>query len=633
MKTKSYSALILFLYLPFSGFSINEWSIDRIAPQLKLNAKEVVRQKTVKYTVLDESNSIKNYKKVYTILEKNSSERTITLDYSDLKKIQNVDVKVYDKDGKLLKSYKKKDFLNIADSDYSTFFSNYRTMYLEIKELEFPMTIDLEYEMEEKFNFFYPNFYIQESFEQSIEKQTFTVAIPRSQSINYKNVNTNIQEQKYEDIKYRYFEWKTENNPALKYQPYQDINTIIPVVLISPSTFVVEGTQGSMNKWQDYSKFIFDLNKNTRSPSPEIQKLAKTIIGSTSDKREKINLIYDYVKSKMRYVNVMLGIGGFKSHDINYVNKNSFGDCKALTNFTQALLNEVGIESCWALIYRDESSKSLIPDDFVSPKFNHAILYIESEDIWLECTSKSLPLGYIGKDNMDRSSLLIKESGGKLVNTPKSQDFASGYTSLANVKIDVNVGAVVDLNIDVTGTSHDYIRYYSDNLNQSQKEKFIQNYIDANPQNFKSISLDFDTKEPKAHIATHFDIHKIGSYSGNRLFFNANIIDRISLQPKADSVTLDSFTLDYDYSDNIKIFYEIPENFKLENLPFKTEKVISDFLNYEATIEQNENQVVYKRTCTYKPGTFSKDAYQKYIRVCKEVNKLETGKIILIKKS
>ncbi len=57
------------------------------------------------------------------------------------------------------------------------------------------------------------------------------------------------------------------------------------------------------------------------------------------------------------------------------------------------------------------------------PEFqsNHVICCVplQKDTIWLECTSESLPAGYLSGFTANRWCILIDENGGKLVHTPK----------------------------------------------------------------------------------------------------------------------------------------------------------------------------------------------------------------------
>ncbi len=621
----------LWVFITASNYAQN-YAVSHIPEALMLNAKSVVRDRSINFIVKDESHSSYLHKEVITYLDKKDDDFVLSFAYSDLRKIENISVKLYDKDGKLLKTYKKKDFRDIVDFDYSTFYSNMRTMYLSIKVLAKPFTIETEIEWAWKYRFDYPDYHILSIYQQSVEKSSYTIQLPKETEIVYKNINTDLPVTTIRDSRYDHYSWQVENLPAIEYQPYQDPRSIQSKIIISGTNFIVDKVPGGMRTWSDYAKFTYDLNKDTRNLTPEITALANELVKEATSNREKILAIYNHVKNKMRYVNVMLGIGGFKAHDIQYVHKNSFGDCKALTNYTMALLSAVGIESHWALIYRGSDDDPLIVPDIASQVFNHVILYIPEENLWLECTSKNLPLGYIGADNMDKLALLIKGGGGELFETPQSSSITNGYFLDAQVNINTDASAQIDLKIDYEGSSHDPVRYYVDNLNEKDKSIYFQDYIDITPQQITALDFQYAHDSPFASIKSSFDTHKIGSFTGNRLFLGTNTIDRLQLTPRIDTLKAETFILKSSFVDEVLITYTLPETFKIENLPYSTIERSTPFFDYVASLHVDEGNIISKRRCQFKPGTFAREIYPDYLASIRELSKHEKARIVLVKK-
>ena len=101
------------------------------------------------------------------------------------------------------------------------------------------------------------------------------------------------------------------------------------------------------------------------------------------------------MQKKTRYVNVSIGIGGWQPFDAATVDKTSYGDCKALSNFTKSLLSVVGIKSFYALNNAGSDANS-IDRSFPSAQFNHAFVCVplDRDTIWLECTNQRYPCGF-----------------------------------------------------------------------------------------------------------------------------------------------------------------------------------------------------------------------------------------------
>ena len=154
--------------------------------------------------------------------------------------------------------------------------------------------------------------------------------------------------------------------------------------------------------YYDLIKVTHDLSESTIN---EIQELVK----NENSKIDKAKKIYQYVQDKVRYISVQVGIGGWKPFNASEVDKSSYGDCKALTNYTMSLLKAANIKSNYSLVYAGNSQRN-IEGDFTSIQGNHVILNIPQdtkEDIWLECTSQKMPFGFIGDFTDNRDVLVI----------------------------------------------------------------------------------------------------------------------------------------------------------------------------------------------------------------------------------
>ena len=140
-----------------------------------------------------------------------------------------------------------------------------------------------------------------------------------------------------------------------------------------------------MGKW-----FYDEILYGTTDLPEETKIKIKNLVGNEKDPLKIAEIVYKYMQEKTRYVSIQEGIGGWKPMLAKDVDKLGYGDCKALTNYTRALLDAVGVVSYYTRLY-GETDKKEIYADIVSFQSNHVILAIpdKSNYVWLECTNQT----------------------------------------------------------------------------------------------------------------------------------------------------------------------------------------------------------------------------------------------------
>ena len=147
-----------------------------------------------------------------------------------------------------------------------------------------------------------------------------------------------------------------------------------------------------------------------------VRTLALSLTTGLTGERDKARALYDWVSRNIRYVDIVLGSGGYIPHSADEVLTNEYGDCKDHAVLLQALLAAAGIKSVSALI--NFGSSYTLPKVGSFELFNHVITYLPSLDLYIDSTAQFAPFGVLPFDETDKPALLT--SLGLLGRTPRT---------------------------------------------------------------------------------------------------------------------------------------------------------------------------------------------------------------------
>ncbi|CAN5546983.1 hypothetical protein BH23BAC1_BH23BAC1_11600 [soil metagenome] len=370
--------------------------------------------------------------------EKGREDGFLKIRYDRFIKVNYIKGNVYDEKGKLVQKIKSSDIEDVSSISNISIFEDDRLKIFKSKIYYYPYTIEYEYEIITRGLLTYSPWYPIFSTETSLVKASFQVTTPKDFRIRYLERNDVAKPNISGDAQANniYF-WKVDNLAVIKLEEKgPDPFELLPQVMIGPYEFEMEGYKGNFSSWQSMGEWINQLNAGRDALSENTIKIVKDLVKDEPDELSKARKIYDHLQNNTRYVSIQLGIGGLQPFEASKVEKNGYGDCKALTNYTKSLLKVVGIESYYTLINAGPNASAVVTD-FSSLQFNHAFLCLplKQDTFWLECTDQQVPFGYLGYFTNDRHVLVVNEQGGKLVKTPA----ASPYHNLQSSKITVHL--------------------------------------------------------------------------------------------------------------------------------------------------------------------------------------------------
>jgi hypothetical protein len=621
------------LILVFCGMSTwgiaQDIAISSIDESLKEEANVVVRKSVHEFNILNPGKAIESYHVTLSIInETGAREATQVVYYSSLEKVQSVSGTIYDKLGKKVKKIKNSDIADQSASGSSMYTDN-RVKVLDLSYPSYPYTIVFEYEVQHDELMFYPRWFPQDNISTSVEYAKFTVTVPKDLDINY--FEQKIAGSQRESENNLIYEWEVKNIAAFESEPYSPpARDMVPMVMITPKQFEIEGHTGSMSTWEDIAAFEHKLLEGKDELPPGAIADVEKVIAGLNDKKAKAKAIYEFVQNSTRYVSVQLGIGGWEPYDAIYVYENGYGDCKALTNYTKALLAYADIPSIYTSVYAGRGEADIITD-FPNARFNHVFLAVpfEQDTIWLECTSQTNPFGYLGSFTSDRHVLMTTEGGGKLVKTPTYS--AEDNLQLSNIKVSLDKFGNANAKIKTTysGLQYENVENQLTESPEEQKKWLLRN-VDMKKTNITDFSYQHEP-DIIPRITETIEVKSSGyaSITGTRLFFEVNPIHKQSYIPRKVSNRQSEVQATINYTDIDSVFFELPEGYHVEHLP-NAVSIENKFGKYSATYQLTEKGLLYVRKLVRWKGNYPAEDYVAFRSMMKDIVRHDKTKVVLV---
>ncbi len=606
-----------------------------IADSLKENANAVVRLNQTDITISSQrSMTIKTQRIVTVLNEKGSNAVNAYEDYGKNSSVNSIEAIIYDAFGNEIKKVKRKDFKDQSAVDGGTLISDNRYLFLEYTPISYPYTVVYNSETQTSTTAFIPTWMPLEGYYISVEKNVLNIKYPASLGFRkkeYQFLDFNIKKIVDSETQLSYVAAAILAQKSEDYSP--SFNEIYPSLLMGLEYFNLEGVDGNAKTWKEFGKWWGDKILFGTEDIPEETKVKmKALVGNEKDAIEIAKIIYKYLQQKVRYVAIHEGIGGWKPMLAKDVDRLGYGDCKALTNYTKALLKCVGVESYYTKLYGD-SYKMDIRSDFVSQQGNHIILAIPTGDsyTWLECTSQDNPFGYQGTFTDDRDVLVIKPEGGEIVRTKVYADEGNTQNEKGTYTIDENGHFSGSVLIHSEGSQY-ASKTRIEHLQPTEKEAHYKEYWD-NINNLKLGKMALTNNKEAIRFTEDVQLSALNyaTVSGNKLIFAVDAFNQSATNVKRIRNRKNSFQIQRGYLDTDEIEVSLPAGFAIEFLPSNFE-LNGKFGAYKTEIIKKENnKLLYKRSLFLNKGKYSNKEYDDYRLFMEQIAKNDNAKIILTK--
>ncbi len=627
--------LLIFLTIILCGSSWaqGEYAISNINPLLLKEANAIKRFENIRFEIKSAGKATYYHKTAVTILNEAGAKYSgLQESYDRFHKINYIEGYLYDAYGKKVKSVKNKDISDISAVGESLI-GDGRIKEHNFYHKSYPYTVEYEVELDHDELMFIPDWMPVKGQNLAVEKSVFEVLCSPDYNIRYKAFNYGKDAVITNTGKKKTYHWEASNMQAITAQfaspPWEELTTS---VFIAPTVFEIEGYKGVMTSWLELGKFQSELNRNRDILPANIKTIVHNLTDTISDVKRKIEVLYAYMQKNTRYISIQLGIGGWQPLEASFVANKGYGDCKALTNYMHSLLKEAGINAYYTLIKAGDNNYFYLPD-FPSRQSNHVILSVpvQNDTIWLECTSNTLPAGYLSGFTSNRFALMIKDDGGYLVHTPSYID--NQNLQVRNISATLDETGKLDAKISTryTGLQQDDLHQILHAYTKKEQLEYLKKEIDLPTYDIESFDYT-ETKSAIPFIDEKLDLtaQNYAQISGKRVFLQPNLLSQTSVKLDEGDRKYD-IDLKYGFRNIDNVEMKIPAGYIPEAFP-KNVSLKNKFGVYNINYEIEGEKITMTRNFERKAGRFPASDYSDLTKFYKDIYKADRSKIVLVKK-
>ncbi len=343
-------------------------------------------------------------------------------------KVKDIEIRIFDASGREVKKVKKKEIKDSKAYSSNEMADDLRKFSYENTFPKYPFTVEYSYTVESKYAATIPTFspYPFNNYVKTYITNSSYEIVGNVDDIAYKYTNvdhftSNIDLSSYPT------KISVSDLPIVEIGNYAPPKQeILPLFHYARKEGKFNTTDTKFDDWESYGTWLYNAYLHDKLDlSEDAKSIVQELIADAKSDYDKADNIYNYVVNNTRYVSIQLGEGGLEPFQANEVHEKKYGDCKALSNYTLALLKEADVNAFYVVIEAGSDSQSNFDTDFASiQQGNHAIIgvEIEGDTIYADCTSSNYPFGTISSFTDGRLAVGVNENGGKLIKTNKYSD-------------------------------------------------------------------------------------------------------------------------------------------------------------------------------------------------------------------
>ncbi len=415
-----------------------------------------------------------------------------------------------------------------------------------------------------------------------IQTNRIELKVPKGKDINYKVKNGDIKPDIKTKDQYKTYIWENNDTAAIiKEENMPSLLNIAPLLEIT-----------TIEDWKQVSEWYNSLIEGQYEVNKEIKNKINELTKNSSNKEEKMKALYNYVTSQIRYIGLQFGESGYKPYSATTTFENKYGVCKEKATLLIAMFKEIGVKAEPVLINRGSAK---LDTNLPSPAlFNHMIVYLPNQNIYLDPTSKGTMYEVLPGDQGKK--VFLPESN-QLTKTSISK--AEQNTSLSIQKVNLREDGSAEINyketmIGLYGFTYKgfYQQYKDKQLDRLIKRGLSRGFTNPKLDEIKytginNLDKNLSLEIPKLRVDNYAE--KMGNMLTIKPFkFPINLTQVVASENR-------NYPIYLSFKRNVKrtIKINIPEGYKVNFLP-KSQSYNNEVGSFELNYQKKANEITAK---------------------------------------
>jgi hypothetical protein len=419
--------------------------------------------------------------------------------------------------------------------------------------------------------------------------------------------------------------FRTENRPAIP-----DESDAPPFSSLAAVVFINYDPKGSsaLRSWEEAGHSYHTLFDIGEKPETEITSQVDALASGRSDELSKIDSLYTYVSSQIRYVAIEIGVGGYQPHLPADVYKNKYGDCKDKATLLISMLSKIGLRGYPALVgtrgdvEADPTAPTLATFDHmivalpVPPGLRPAVEKLPAYDsrnqiLWMDPTSEADPLGQLPEMDQGVFALIAYPDRGDLQRIPQAPPEQNGSEYAVNVHLQGDGTGVAEIETKYFGASNSRRHYFYRGRSQSEILKAFEERVTryVSQANFQRASIaGIDDNRQQITERFSFAGNFATASTGDSWFFQPLILSGIAVPEVPARPRQLPLDVGIPYHVRCEYHLELPPGMRVERLPDKT-SVKSEFGEVSIEYSMSGSVLVATQTVSFAQSRILPDKY------------------------